>query len=72
MKPGLSLASVIFAMVKRRLGHVPRPVRVHALNPASLRGYALMESAQESGRGVPVALRKLAQVRTASRIGCPF
>lgn len=71
-KPGPSLAAVVFAVVRRRLGRVVRPLRIHALSPANLRGYALMESAQESARSVPPALRKLAQVRVATRIGCPF
>ena len=71
-KPGASFAAVVFAMVRRKLGRVVRPLRVHALSPASLRGYALMEGAQESARAVPVDLRKLAQVRTALRVGCPF
>jgi alkylhydroperoxidase family enzyme len=71
-RPGMSLAAVVFAAVKRKLGRVPRPLRIHAVHPAILRGYALMESAQEGASTVPRGLKKLAQTRVATRIGCPF
>ncbi len=71
-RPGLSFAAVIFALVKRKLGRVPQPMRITALNPAVLRGYALMESAQESASSAPKHLKVLAQIRVATRVGCPF
>lgn len=71
-RPGLSIAAVVFAMVKRGLGKVVRPLRIAALNPPILRGYAFMESAQQSAHQLPTGLKKLAQVRVATRIGCPF
>ena len=71
-QPGFSFAAVIFAAVKRRLGRVVRPLRIHALSPANLRGYAFMEAGQEGAGAVPAGLKKLAQVRVATRIGCPF
>ena len=71
-RPGLSFAAVVFAAVKRKLGKIVRPLRIHALNAPVLRGYALMESAQESADTVPRNLKKLAQIRAATRIGCPF
>lgn len=70
--PGVSLTAVIFRAVRKRLGRVPRPLRVHALSPSSLRGYAFMEAGQEGGSALPTALKTLAQVRVATRIGCPF
>lgn len=70
--PGLSLTSIIFAAVRRKLTRVPRPVRIHALNPPIIRGYAFMEGAQESAGSVPRQLKKLAQIRAATRICCPF
>ena len=71
-RPGLSFAGALFAFVKRRLGRVPTPLRINALNPTILRGYAFMESAQESARRVPKGIKILAQLRVATRIGCPF
>ena len=71
-KPGPSFATLIFRAVRRRLGRIPRPIRIHALAPALLRGYAFMEAGQESAAGVPGRLKKLGQVRVATRIGCPF
>jgi len=43
-----------------------------ALQPALLRGGALMELSQESAKLVPIRYKKLAQMLTASRVGCPF
>ena len=71
-KPGVSLTAIIFRAVRKRLGRVPRPLRVHALSPPNLRGYAFMEAGQEGGSTLPTALKTLAQVRVATRIGCPF
>ena len=72
LNPGISLAAAVFTYAKRRLGRVPRPMRINALNPTIFRGYAFMESAQESAHTVPKALKVLAQLRVATRIGCPF
>jgi hypothetical protein len=71
-RPGLSFAGALFAIVKRKLGKVPTPLRITALNPTILRGYAFMESAQESARRLPKGIKVLAQLRVATRIGCPF
>ena len=71
-RPGISFAAVLFAYVKRKLGRVPQPMRINALNPTILRGYSFMESAQQSARTVPKRLKVLAQIRVATRIGCPF
>ena len=72
LKPGVSFAAAVFAFAKRKLGRVPQPMRINALNPAIFRGYAFMESAQEGARTVPKGLKVLAQLRVATRIGCPF
>lgn len=71
-RPGISFAAIIFATVKRRLGRVVAPLRIHALNPAVFRGYAFMESGQDGASTVPRQLKKLAQIRVATRIGCVF
>ena len=48
------------------------PGRITALCPPLLRGGALMEQAQEASTIVPLRYKKLAQMLTASRVGCPF
>ncbi len=67
-----STTAVIFRVVRKKLGRVPRPLRIHALSKPNLRGYAMMEGAQEAARAVPAHVKKLAQIRVATRVGCPF
>ena len=43
-----------------------------ALNTPILRGYGLMEQAQESAREVPHSIKMLTDLRIATLIGCPF
>lgn len=69
---GSLLARIIFFFTRRRVGHVPRPVRIRALRPRLLMGYGQMELAHEKSNRVPPALKKLGQVRVAMRVGCPF
>jgi hypothetical protein len=66
------LSRLILLLTRRRLGHVPVPARIMALQPPLLRGGALMELSQESATLVPLRYKKLAQMLTASRVGCPF
>ena len=63
---------IIFSLVKRRLGKVPVPLRIMALQPPLVRGGAFMEQAQEAATLVPLRFKKLAQTLVASRVGCPF
>ena len=69
---GSLLARAAFFLTKRKVGRVIRPVRVHALHPRVLFGYGQMELAQEKARKVPAAVKSLAQIRVAMRVGCPF
>ncbi len=69
---GSLLARFTFFMTRRKVGRVIRPVRVHALDSRVLYGYGQMELAQEKARGVPAAVKSLAQIRVAMRVGCPF
>ncbi len=71
-KGGSLLTRIAFFMTKRRLGRVVKPVRIYALHPRLLRGYAHMELAQEKARRVPATVKLLAQIRVATRVGCPF
>ena len=69
---GSLLARIAFRACRKKIGRVVRPVRVHALHNRLLFGYGQMEMAQEKATTVPVALKSLAQLKVATRIGCPF
>ncbi len=71
-KGGSLLARFAFFMTKRKVGRVIRPIRVHALHSRMLFGYGQMELAQEKARKIPAAVKSLAQIRVAMRVGCPF
>jgi len=71
-KGGGIFARIAFLLTRRKVGRVIRPVRVHALHTKLLLGYGQMEQAQEKARLVPPALKSLAGVLAAVRIGCPF
>ena len=66
------VARIAFFFTRRKVGRVIAPVTVHAHHPRLLRGYAGMEMAQEAASRLPSALKTLAGVRAATRIGCPF
>lgn len=69
---GSLLARIAFFLTKRKVGRVVKPVRVHALHSGLLLGYGQMEQAQAKARRVSLAVKELAQIRTAMRVGCPF
>ncbi len=69
---GSLLARIAFFLTRRKVGRVVKPVRVHALHTRLLTGYGQMELAQDKARRLPAALKSLAGVRAAQRIGCPF
>ncbi len=71
-RPPSLFARVVFWFVKRRLGRVPEPVRIHARHRPLFDGYARMEMGQDKARRVPAALKALAGLRAATLIGCPF
>lgn len=66
------LARIAFRLARRRLGRVPRPLRLHALSSSLLLGFGQMERAQEKSRRLPESLTSLGQIRVAMRVGCPF
>lgn len=59
-------------VTRRKLGKLPAPLQIVAHHPRNLWGYAEMEQAQAAGRTVSPVLKHLAQLRVATRIGCPF
>ena len=70
-RPGL-MARIAFFFSRRRFGRVLEPLAVAAHNRKVIRGYGQMELAQEAARSVPKSLKLLAQMRAATRVGCPF
>ena len=70
-RPGLT-ARLAYWYCKRMLGRVVAPVKIHAHHPRLLRGVGAMERAQMAAHSVDPALKSLAQVLVAMRIGCPF
>ena len=56
----------------RQLGKVPTPMQVTAHAPRVFMSHARMEMAQMKARRAPARIVKLAQVRAATLIGCPF
>ena len=71
-KGGSLLTRIAFFMTRRRLGRFVNPVRIYALPSRLLRGYAHMELAQDKARRVPATVKALAQIRVATRVGCPL
>jgi hypothetical protein len=69
---GSLLARFAFRKSRQKLGKVVRLVRVHALNTPLLLGYGQMESGQGKAKSFPPAVKALAKVRVAMRVGCPF
>ena len=65
-------ARLVFFISRRKLGRVIRPIRVHALHPRIFSGYGRMELAQQRANKVPAHIKSLAQIRVATRVGCPF
>jgi hypothetical protein len=63
---------IVYALTKRKLGRNVMPVQVTAHHPAILWGYGQMEQALASSHRLDTALKELATLRVATRVGCPF
>jgi len=63
---------LVYALTRRRLGHVIMPVQVTAHHPKILWGYAQMEQSQLGSKLVDHKLKGLAELRVATLVGCPF
>jgi hypothetical protein len=62
----------VYWACRRKLGHVVQPLQIAAHRPGLLLGVGIMEEGQARCRALPAALKGLAQVRVATRVGCPF
>jgi hypothetical protein len=63
---------IVYALTKRRLGHVIMPVQVTAHHGKIFWGYLQMEQSQLGSKLVDHKLKGLAELRVATLIGCPF
>ena len=63
---------VVYAVTRRKLGHIVMPVQVAAHHPRLLWGYGQMEQSLGASHLVDAALKDLAQLRVATLVGCPF
>jgi len=63
---------IAYALTKRKVGRVVKPVQLMAHHTGLLWGYAQMELSMGGGRLVDAALKDLAQLRAATLVGCPF
>lgn len=63
---------LVYWLTRRRVGRVVMPVQILGHQPGLLTGYGMMEDVVERAHRVPPRIRSLAQVRAATRIGCPF
>jgi AhpD family alkylhydroperoxidase len=71
-KPSGLVSRIIYAVSRRRFGHVVGPFQVSAHNPAILTGYTLYELMLERADSIDTALENLAAQRAATMTGCPF
>jgi hypothetical protein len=63
---------IFYSLTKRKVGRIVMPVQVTAHHPGILWGYGQMEQSQLSSKLVDAKLKGLAELRTATLVGCPF
>lgn len=63
---------LVFWAVRRKVGRMIEPVRGYALSVWTLVGASLLELCFERATALSPALKKLAELRVASLVGCPF
>ncbi len=63
---------IVYAMTKRKVGHVVKPVQIMAHHTRLLWGDAQMELSLGASHLVDDTLKVLAELRAATLIGCPF
>lgn len=66
------LTRFIYWLVKRRLGRVPASVKIRAYSPKLLRVVGQMDQFDAKPNTVPPRVKRLAQLRVATLVGCPF
>jgi len=63
---------IIYALTKRKVGHVVMPAQITAHHSKLLWGYGQMEQSQLGSRLVDAPLKNLGELRVATLVGCPF
>jgi hypothetical protein len=63
---------IVYSLTKRRLGRVIMPIQVTAHHTGVLWGYTQMEQSQMGAKLIDLKLKGLAELRVATRVGCPF
>jgi AhpD family alkylhydroperoxidase len=71
-KPSGLFSRIVYAVSRRRFGHVVGPFQMSAHNPAIMTGYTLYELMLERADSIDPALEILAGQRAATMTGCPF
>ena len=66
------LTRIVYAMTKRKLGHIVAPVQVMAHHSRILCGYGQIEQALAGSSLFDAELKHLAEIRVATLVGCPF
>ena len=62
----------VYGAVRKKLGRVPEPMRISALQQKLMAAVGGMEMAQEGMRSVDPVLKALVGIKAATRIGCAF
>lgn len=57
---------------KMKLGKVVTPIYAQSLSPAIMWGVGQMDLSHDMVRAIPKHIVHLAEMRVATRIGCPF
>ena len=66
------LTRLLFRALTKRIGVVPKSKRITAHHTGALLASTWMDAVTESATTVPYTLKKLAQLKVAARVGCPF
>ena len=65
-------ARIVYWFAKRNLGHVPSGMKILAYYPRLLRQHVRMNMLMQRKGELPSKLKRLAMLKTAMLIGCPF
>jgi hypothetical protein len=63
---------IVYAITRRKLGHVVMPAKITAHHPKILWGTGQMEQSLGGSSLVDGELKHLAEMRVATLVGCPF
>ena len=63
---------LIYWFRERKYGHVPEGTKILAYDPRLLRQYVRMSRYSETKAALAPSLKRLAMLKTAMLVGCPF